>query len=134
MSQPITFADIMKAVDKVTSLSNQSMLLVNSSGNLSKSDSNFTPLMLTKIWTTGDLNDLTVTGLYMFFGQWKHRPSGVNTAGAVLLVTSHSTGYVSQILIAISWQSGKGIYYRSMEPDGWKDWYKVGASIINTVS
>lgn len=130
MSEATTLNAILAAAPSTASLSNLSMICVDSSGAPQKYPA--TSLFPFKqLGTTVDLNTLTQQGMYMLNGSGDiHTPVGCNTAGALMIVAVRHTGYVSQTILPGMWTNG--MYHRTMSNGNWESWYRISGVAVQT--
>lgn len=130
MSLPITLQSVFAAAPTVTSLSNLSMLLVNSSGTPQKYPAEKI-FPFTQLSTHVDVNTITRQGMYMLNGTGDtHGPVGCNTAGALMIVAVRQEGYISQLILPGLWTNG--MYHRTMSGNKWESWYRISGVAVQT--
>lgn len=128
MIDAITLPDLLKSAPTTGYLSSLSMLTSDSAGNIKRAAMSFPVISVATTTPKQDLDTFVTPGWYFFYGNATNAPGSVNMAGQLMLVWSHTPGYVMQLVISGMWMDGSiGLYLRNIGKDmtQWRPWYRI---------
>ena len=124
MSQPITFADLLKLATVVSSISGLSMLLVNSSGELQKCS--ISPLLNQQTIVT-DVDEFLSTGVYRLGEATANFPYS-SASGSMLFHLRWDNNAHFQIVFCYQKSS---IIFRVAKNQVWQTWKQVTLTALS---